>query len=265
MVLKINNIYNECCLQTLKRFEDNSINCVITSPPYNMNLRIRNGEYCSRQIVKELTTKYNNFDDNLDIKTYNKFHTEVVKELIRVSDLVFYNIQIVTGSKRSVFKMIGHFADQLKDIIIWDKGRAEPSIHGGVLNKRTELILVFSKKNSISREFKTAQFERGSLQDLWYISKEKLQSKKHKAVFPEKLVQKIITNFTKENDIIYDPFMGLGTTAVVAKSMNRKYLGSEISKEYVDIANQRIKEQCLMPLFESKQNQQYNLFKVDSC
>jgi DNA modification methylase len=47
--------------------------------------------------------------------------------------------------------------------------------------------------------------------------------------------------------------------------MNRKYLGSEISKEYVEIANQRIKEQCSMPLFESKQNQQYNLFKVDTC
>ena len=63
--MRINNIYNECCLNTLKSFKDNSINCVITSPPYNMNLRIRNGEYCSRQIVRELTTKYNNFDDNL--------------------------------------------------------------------------------------------------------------------------------------------------------------------------------------------------------
>ena len=69
-----------------------------------MNLRIRNGEYCSRQIVKELSTKYENFADNLDIDSYNKFHTEVVQELIRVSDLVFYNIQIVTGSKRSVLK-----------------------------------------------------------------------------------------------------------------------------------------------------------------
>ena len=190
--MNINLIYNECCLETLKRFKDDSVDCVITSPPYNMNLRIRNGKYCSRQIVKELSTKYKNFNDNLDIESYNNFHTKVLKDLIRVSDLVFYNIQIVTGNKRSVFKMIGEFSEELKEIIIWDKGRAEPSIHAGVLNKRTELILVFTKNNSIRREFKTAQFERGNLQDLWYISKEKLQNEKHKAAFPEKLIQIIL-------------------------------------------------------------------------
>ena len=257
--MNINLIYNECCLETLKRFKDDSVDCVITSPPYNMNLRIRNGKYCSRQIVKELSTKYKNFDDNLDIKSYNIFHTKVLKELIRVSNLVFYNIQIVTGNKRSVFKMIGEFSEQLKEIIIWDKGRAEPSIHAGVLNKRTELILVFTKNNSISREFKTAQFERGNLQDLWYVSKEKLQNEKHKAAFPEKLIQIILKNFTKENDIIYDPFMGLGTTGVVAKGMNRKYIGSEISKEYVDYANERIINQTYSPLFENNPIQ-FSLF-----
>ena len=55
--MKTNLIYNECCLSTLKKFKENSIDCVITSPPYNMNLRIRNGKYCSRQIVKELSDK----------------------------------------------------------------------------------------------------------------------------------------------------------------------------------------------------------------
>ena len=147
--------------------------------------------------------------------------------------------------------MIGEFSEELKEIIIWDKGRAEPSIHAGVLNKRTELILVFTKNNSISREFKTAQFKRGNLQDLWYVSKEKLQNEKHKAAFPEKLIQIILKNFTRENDIIYDPFMGLGTTGVVAKGMNRKYIGSEISKEYVDYANERIINQTYSPLFEN--------------
>ena len=105
--MKLNHIYNESCLVTLKRIKDNLIDTVITSPPYNMNLRIRNGKYCSRQIVKELTTKYDNFTDNLDIDEYNKFHSQVLSELLRVSKLVFYNIQLLTGNKRSVFKMIG--------------------------------------------------------------------------------------------------------------------------------------------------------------
>ena len=102
--IETNKIYNESCLETLKRIQDQSIDCVITSPPYNMNLRIRNGEYCSRQIVKELSTKYEGFDDNLPIEEYFKFHSNVLRELLRVSKVIFYNIQIVTGSKRPIFR-----------------------------------------------------------------------------------------------------------------------------------------------------------------
>jgi DNA (cytosine-5-)-methyltransferase len=127
-MLALNQIYLESCEETLKRLPDNSVNLVITSPPYNMNLRIRNGKYCSRQIVKELTTKYDGFDDNLPIDEFYAFHSKILKELIRVSDIVFYNISIVTGSKRAFFKLIGEFNEQLKDIIVWDKGYAQPSI-----------------------------------------------------------------------------------------------------------------------------------------
>ena len=97
--MKTNVIYNEDCLKTLERLPDNSVDIVITSPPYNMNLRIRKGEYTSRQIVKEFSTKYDNFDDNLPIEKYYEFHSKVLKELLRGSDLIFYNVQIVTGSK----------------------------------------------------------------------------------------------------------------------------------------------------------------------
>ena len=102
--MDINRIYNECCLKTLKKLPDNYVDLVITSPPYNMNLRIRNGKYCSRQIVKELTTKYSDFADNLDIEKYNQFHSSVLSELLRVSKIIFYNVQTLTGNKKSVFK-----------------------------------------------------------------------------------------------------------------------------------------------------------------
>ena len=68
--IELNKIYNESCLDTLKRIPDNFIDLVITSPPYNMNLRIRNGVYCSRQIVKEISTKYEGFADNMSIEDY---------------------------------------------------------------------------------------------------------------------------------------------------------------------------------------------------
>jgi site-specific DNA-methyltransferase (adenine-specific)/modification methylase len=84
--------------------DDKSIDIVVTSPPYNMNLRIMNGKYCSRQVTKEFSTKYNEFSDNLPIDEFYKLHSSILKELIRVSDIVFYNIQIVTGSKRAFLK-----------------------------------------------------------------------------------------------------------------------------------------------------------------
>ncbi len=151
--IQLDHIYNESCLETLRKMDDNSVALVVTSPPYNLNLRIRKGIYTSRQIVKEISTKYTEFSDNIPIEEYYSFHSQVLKELIRVSDIVFYNIQIVTGSKRAIFKMIGEFSDYLKDIIVWDKGNGQPAMQKQVLNKRSELILVFEKDYPISRQF----------------------------------------------------------------------------------------------------------------
>jgi len=235
-------IYNEDCLKTLNKIKDNSIDCVITSPPYNMNLRIRNGKYCSRQIIKEFSTKYSNFNDNLPIDEYNKFHSKVLKELLRVSKVVFYNIQIVTGSKRSIFKMIGDFNEQLKDIIVWNKGVSQPSMHQQVLNKQTELILVFETDYPISRQFRYANFKRGTLSDIWNVKPEKTINKNHSATFPLNLIRKILINFTNENNIIYDPFMGTGTTAIACLIEKRKFIGSEIDKEYFEATKKRIEQ-----------------------
>tara|TARA_Y100000310_G_scaffold34266_1_gene32430 strand:- start:4391 stop:5080 length:690 start_codon:yes stop_codon:yes gene_type:complete len=223
--------------------QDGSVDLVITSPPYNMNLRIRKGAYTSRQIVEEFSTKYTEFSDNLPLQEYYTFHKAVLKELLRVSGLVFYNIQIVTGSKRAFFKLIGDYSDYLKDIIIWDKGHAQPSMHKQVLNKRTELLLVFETDYPISRQFrKSGVFKRGTLDDLWEIPRAngKNAIKNHTAVFPELLVSTILENFSEEGQVVYDPFMGTGTTAVVAKKMDRHYIGSEISKQYCLLAEKNL-------------------------
>ncbi len=248
MNMKINRIYNESCIETMSRIKDNSIDLVITSPPYNMNLRISDGKYHSRQVINEFSTKYFQdskdhvqFADNMPIDEYNKFHTEVLNELLRVSDLIFYNIQIVTGSKRSIFKMIGEFSDYLKEIIVWDKGHGQPAMLENVLNRRTELILVFENDYPISRQFrKKGKFNRGELDDLWLVKKSRSKSNNHAAVFPEELVAKIIESFSVKGDVIYDPFMGTGTTAVVSKKFGRRFLGSEISKNYFNLAQERL-------------------------
>lgn len=241
--LQINKIYNEDCLITMAKMPNDFVNLVVTSPPYNMNLRIRNGKYCSRQIVKEISTKYEGFSDNLPIEELYSLHSNILRELIRVSNIVFYNIQIVTGSKRAFFKMIGDFSDNLKDIIIWDKGYGQPAMHTGVVNRRSELILIFEKpEKAISRQFDVHNFGRGTMDDIWEIGRGKRFTESHGAVFPEELVSTILTNFTKEGDLIYDPFTGTGTTGKVAKLNNRNFIGSEIFRNYCEIANKRINE-----------------------
>ena len=239
--MRKNTIFNQDCLKTMKRMEDSSIDLVVTSPPYNMNLRISNGKYHSRQVTKELTTKYSDFSDNLPIEEFYKLHLQILKELIRVSDLVFYNIQIVTGSKRAFFKIIGDLNEYLKDIIVWDKGHGQPAIGEKVLSRQSELILVFEKDYPVSRQFRRkGKFKRGTLNDVWRISRE-LSKLDHGAVFAEALVEEILKNFSDKGDIIYDPFMGSGTTAVVAKKLERFFIGSEISKKYVEFARKRLK------------------------
>ena len=228
------------CLSIMRQLPDNKIDMAITSPPYNMNLRIRNGKYCSRQIVKELTTKYENFADNMPMDEYFEFNKRVVEELLRLSDTVFYNVQFLTGNKPALFKLIGHFADRLKEFIVWDKVNAQPAIGQGVMNSQFEVLLVFSNNAPESRKFKSAQFDRGTLSNIWQIKRGKKVSKDHGAVFPEELIEKIARNFSKEGDVIFDPFMGTGTAGAVAIREGRKFLGIELDPNYFQFAKDRI-------------------------
>ena len=228
------------CLEEMKKLSKSSVDLVLTSPPYNMNLRIRNGKYCSRQIVKELSTKYQSFDDNLSIEDYYLFNKEVITQCLRVSDLVFFNVQFLTGNKPALFRLIGEFHLQLKEFIIWDKENAQPAIGRNVLNSQFEVLLVLQNSKPQSRAFDTAQFPRGTLSNLWKIKRGKKPCKTHGAVFPLELAEKIIKNFSLEGNTILDPFLGTGTTGLACKNLNRNFIGIELDETYFNIAKQRI-------------------------
>ena len=228
------------CLEEMEKLEDNHANIVVTSPPYNMNLRIRKGKYCSRQIVKEISTKYENFDDNLPMDEYLNFNRKVIDGCMRVAPMVFYNVQFLTGNKVALYKLIGEYAEVLKEIIIWDKVNGQPAIGESVMNSQYEVILVFDRENAISRKFQNGNFKRGTLSNHWSIKRGKKPVKCHGAVFPVELIEKIVSNFTSENDTILDPFMGTGTTGVACENLNRKFIGIELDEKYFNIAEERI-------------------------
>ena len=137
--------------------------------------------------------------------------------------------------------MIGDFSESLKDIVVWDKGHGQPAMQQGVLNRRSELVLVFEDpEQAISRQFKRCFFERGTLSDVWEVSRGAKVDSSHGAVFPERLVSLILENFSGPGDVVYDPFLGSGTTAKVANELGRSYIGSEISESYCELARKRI-------------------------
>ena len=238
--MEINKIYNEDCFETLNRMPDKFVNLVITSPPYNMRTRIRNGEYTKREKIDHFSKKYKHFSDDLPINDFYLFHSKVLRELLRVSKIVCYNFQIVTGSKEAFFKIIGEFNRDIKDIIIWDKGNGQPAMHGMVLNSCYEMILILEDDKKSGRVIQNAKFNRGEMNNILRISRGEKIIDSHGAIFPEKLAGELMKAFSEENDLIYDPFIGSGTTGVVSLKLNRNYIGSEITEEYFKIANSRI-------------------------
>jgi len=240
--MEINKIYNENCLDTMAKMPDKFVDLVVTSPPYNMRTRIRNGQYTTREKSKHFSKKYKYFDDALPINDFYEFHKGVLTELLRVSKIVCYNFQIVTGSKEAFFKIIGDFNKDIKDIIIWDKGSGQPAMHGMVLNSCYEMVLILEDDKRAGRVIQNAKFKRGEMNNILRIGRGKKVSEIHGAIFPEQLPFELIKAFSEKGDLVYDPFMGSGTTAKIAMLNNRNYIGSEISKEYCDIAEKRINE-----------------------
>jgi len=224
----------------------------ITSPPYNMRVKINYGKYTTRTDDNHISKKYKTFKDCYRQQDFYDFHYNILNLLLQRCDLIFYNISIVTGSKRPFFKLIGEFADYLKDIIIWYRSHAQPTICNGVLNRKHEQILIFDRNNAISRQFKQCNFKRGTMDDVWRFKRQRSRDKNHKATFPVQLSNKIIENFAKPGMKIIDPFMGTGTVGISALKYDCSFTGIELDKETFKHAEKRLSsEEIQKPLFWS--------------
>ena len=256
MTLPINQIICGDCLEVMKDWPDSCVDLVFYSPPYNMRTRIRNGQYTTREQTAHFSKKYAHFHDALSPQQYFDFHYATIGQLMSLSPLVFVNIQIVTGSKEAWFRLIGEYAECLKDIIVWDKGWGQPAMHGSVINRGSELILLFQSKAEAGRAFQTAYFERGTMPDVWRFPGGDGSIEGHKAIFPVDLAGQAIQGWSKQGDIILDPFCGSGTTCVAAKMLERRYIGIDISEEYCQIARQRLEAvDTGVPVKEQKKGQ----------
>jgi len=217
-------LINADCLEALKEFDDNSVDYVFTSPPYNIGR--------SRNSKSNMNAKYEFFNDNNE--NYFDWCVQIINQLLRVTKkYVIWNIQPNYSNKKDVFKLIGHFADNLQQNIIWHKPNGTPSSIQYKVSNVIEYILFFTNNKYIeSNKHHITNYIQQNIN--------RGKNKLHNAQMPQELANYIIENFTKENHIVLDPFMGLGTTGISCVKLNRNFIGIELVKEYYDYATERI-------------------------
>lgn len=246
------------CLERMKEIPDNSIDLVVTSPPYD-NLR-----------------DYNNSSEwNFEI--FKKIANEIYRVISEGSCVVWIvNDSTIKGSESgSSFKQALYFKEigfNLHDTMIWQK--ISPFQHKNRYIQCFEYMFVFSKgfrreanlikdrknkwagtqihgterqkngktKNlsSIQKSKKVKEF--GSRYNIWDIPPDKNNKTGHPAVFPIQIAQDHIETWTNPCQTVMDPFMGSGTTGIACKNLKRNFIGIEKDREYFRIAKQRIKD-----------------------
>ena len=249
----MSQLYNIDCLEFMRDALDNGLHFdyCITSPPYNMMLRITKGKYIKRnRDSDEFSVKYDGVSDDMSMEEYFDFLDQSISYLLKLCKITFFNIQMITGNKPALMQIFGKYAYNIKDIIIWDKCNAQPAMHENILNSQYEFIIVFDSEKPYNRAFDETNFDRGEETNLWRIKRQPNQY--NKASFPEELVLRVIKDFTKDGDTVFDPFMGSGTTGIVCAKTNRKFVGCELDEAMFNVAKQRIENQerlCKSKLF----------------
>jgi len=208
-MLELNKIYNMDCLDGMKQLDDNSIDLVLTDPPYGIN------ENNKRNISRAKMAKPIDYGDYDWDK--NKIDKEYFDEMLRVS-----KNQIIFGGNYYT-----NFLYPTSCWIVWDKDNGHSDF--------ADCELAWGSFNSAVRKFKWR----------WlglYQERMKYKEKRyHPTQKPLPLFRWILEKYSKENDIILDPFLGCGTTAIGCKELNRRFIGIDINEKYIEIANRRLK------------------------
>lgn len=253
--MELNHIYNENCLDTMKRMPDNFVDLTVTSPPYD-NLRTYNGfTFDFEAIAKELfrVTKTGGVVVWVVKDSVNQGNRSLTsfRQAIYFQDLGFNHYDtIIYNKKTSSLPHINRYLDTFEYMFICSKG----------LPKTVNLLADRENKWKESWGRKTVRELDGTLSErgkriakdfsvrfnVWdYVTgfgnttNDEIAFN-HPAMFPEALARDHILSWSNENDLVYDPFGGSGTTAKAAHQLQRNWILSEISAEYVDLANKRL-------------------------
>lgn len=219
--MELNKIYNEDCLEGMKRIPDSSIDLIVTDPPYLVNYKTA--------YRKDKEHRFNNVilnDDNEDlIKEYIKECYRILKD-----DTAMY--MFCSVSKVDFFKSELEKYFIVKNMIIWQKNNHTAGDLESAFGRKYEIAFLVNKG--------IKKFNGKRLTDIWTFNRVVGNEQIHQNQKPIELIEQCIEKHSDENDIIFDGFMGSGTTAVAAMNTNRRYIGFELDEYYYNVAMKRL-------------------------
>lgn len=232
----LNKIICGDCIEVMRQIPDKSVNLIVTSPPYNLKNSTGNGMKDGRGgkwSGAALLNGYANHDDCMPHDKYVQWQRDFLTEAMRIlSDdgAIFYNHKwrVQGGLLQDRNDIVKGFP--VRQIIIW-KRKGGINFNSGYFLPTYEVIYLIAKP-----KFKLKE-KANAMGDVWEFPQER--DNIHPAPFPLELADRCI--ISTEAQIILDPFMGSGTTAVACRKRNRNFIGIEISPEYCALAEKRIK------------------------
>ena len=246
--MELNTTYNENCLETMGKMEDDFLDLTVTSPPYD-KMRLYNGySFDFESIAKELyrTTKEGgvvvwivNDSTKKGNESGNSFRQALYFQQIGFN---LHDTMIWNKPNSFNFGSNNCYKQSFEYMFIFAKGKIRTmNLIKDVPAKLAGKELKAARKHPCGKRdgeviFTVAEFKkRSNVWDVNVLNK----NNGHPAVFPEVLANDHIISWSNEGDLVYDPFMGSGTTAKMALFNNRQYIGSEISEEYCEIISAR--------------------------
>ena len=249
-----NKIINGDSLRELKKIPNETFDLIFADPPYNLQLQ--------KKLIRPDRSKVDAVDDKWDqfdsFKSYDEFTytwLDQCKRLLRKDGSIW-----VIGSYHNIFrvgKIIQDLGFWILNDVIWNKNNPMPNFRGTRFTNAHETLIWASKsqKSKYTFNYQSMKSFNDDLQmrSTWSLpicnGKERLKNngiKVHSTQKPESLLHRIILASSNKNDFILDPFLGSGTTSVVAKKLGRAYFGIEKEKKYFDAANRRIKNTSII-------------------
>ncbi|MEZ7746338.1 MULTISPECIES: site-specific DNA-methyltransferase [Prevotella] len=219
-MIELNHIYNEDCLEGMKRIPDNSVDLVCTDPPYCIGTT-SNG-------------KKGSWNDNNLIKPFFNAYFGELERVCKDNAQLYLNTDWRTYP--FLYPIIQNFFD-VKNLIVWDYEWIKAGSH----YRFSHEFIIYAVKGNAKRTFSASERDVWRIRPINFTSKEKL----HNAQKPLELLDKMILNSSKEGDVVLDTFIGSGTTAISCLNNKRNFIGFEIDENYFNIAIKRIKEREL--------------------